>query len=85
MRTRNLRFGLAVLGLLAALPGCETWKRSGLRRGDDPASHALSSIPDDEEDEPKRLAGLSNFFKPTRRSGALSSEGADIERSLGIP
>jgi hypothetical protein len=86
MKRRMFGLGLSMLGLLPFLSGC-TETRPWLRpRSDDPA-RARTSADTDEEDKDKVLDVKSEskpFFKSSRLSGAMSSEGRDIERSLGI-
>jgi hypothetical protein len=75
----SLAFGCA--GALVA--GCETYRKQGLRsKSEDPAVRSAAAS-DEEDSEPNKPP--KGFFKPTRLSGALSSEGASIEKDLGIP
>ena len=99
MKRRRLVFGTAVLGLLPALAGCE-WNHGALRpkSGDhDPDVTKTSASKDgegkkdeDDSETDKVLDVRSNgsksqpFFKATRLSGAMSDEGRDIEKDLGI-
>lgn len=72
--------GLALLCACPALQGCETlhhelrWKAKDTEPADDGDSKegAVNS-------EPSK-----GFFHNTRLSGALSDEGRDIERNLGV-
>lgn len=75
MRRTHWLAGLALMAVGAS--GCETWNRQGLR----PKPLPTVEAPDD---EPAGPAGPKGFFKPTRLSGAMSEEGAEIERSLGV-
>ena len=58
-------------------PGCETWNRQGVRPKPLPIAEAS-------DEEPTKTAGPKGFFKSTRLPGAMSDEGEDIERSLGV-
>ena len=75
----------AVAGLLLA--GCSaTQKHAGKSKApDDPTAWGSSPISGKSEASVDESDGSGKgFLKSTRLSGALSSEGADIERSLGI-
>jgi hypothetical protein len=78
-RRLPLAIGSALLGF-AILPGCETLKHLGQRRD----SQTQTQPDEDVEKEKNRPEGLRNFFKPTRLPGAMSSEGAEVERDLGV-
>jgi hypothetical protein len=72
---RGLGLGLIVLSVLSFLPGCESldqYRRS--RSQEDVKSDA---------DEPG-ASETKGFFKSSRAPGALSSEAAEIEQSLGV-
>jgi hypothetical protein len=68
-----LRLGLTLLSVVLALPGCET-----LEHRRDARAH------DDSKSESEEEREAASFFKSSRISGAMSSEGRSIERSLGI-
>jgi hypothetical protein len=72
VKRRILRLGLVLVWSAAFLAGCET-----LGHNKRPQSS------DDAKSEEEREA--STFWKSSRPSGAMSSEGRSIERSLGIP
>ncbi len=88
MWRRPIRFALVASWVLGGLSGCLPDKSSSnfvRRESEHPGltreEARTSSIEEVETDRPE---GLKNFFKPTRRPGALSSEAAEIERSLGV-
>jgi hypothetical protein len=73
VKRRILRPGALLLAAIALLSGCETL-------GHTKHSGAHDEAKSDSEDT-KEGAG---FFKSSRVPGAMSSEGREIERSLGI-
>jgi hypothetical protein len=73
VKRRGLRLGLIVLSVLSFLPGCESLEQ--YRR-----SRPQEDVKPD-ADEPSETKG---FFKSSRIPGAMSSEGREIEQSLGI-
>ena len=81
MKRRILELSLALACACPALAGCESLRhgssprsgRHGERGRTSPAEH-----PEVKSEAPK------GFFKSTRLSGAMSDEGRDIEKSLGI-
>lgn len=83
MKRRILWLALAIGCAGAGLCGCETLNRFGRKSGSD-ADAAHLTAPAESENEESAPAGPKGFFKPTRLSGALSSEGAEIERHLGV-
>lgn len=87
MRRQPIRnLGLILTVLLSLPSGCT---RPPVR-GSDPLEFGATTPPaallagplDEEEDLAAEARG---FFKPSRLSGAWSSEAAEIEESLGIP
>ena len=75
----------AVAGLLLA--GCSATQKHAAKSKapDDPPSWDSSPISGKSEAGGDEAGGTGKgFFKSTRLSGALSSEGAEIERSLGV-
>ena len=66
----------------AVLPGCETFQHGLRPRSQSDATEAMAT--DTKADEPGEPGATKGFFKSSRLSGAMSSEGRDIERSLGI-
>jgi hypothetical protein len=88
MKRRRIRFALAVVcASTATLAGCETIGH-GLRSKNDPPIVVLDdplAKKGQEQAEELQTGRPSGFFKATRRSGAWSSEAAEIERSLGVP
>jgi hypothetical protein len=75
MKRRVLRLGLLVLSVLSILPGCESLDQYRRPRSpDDVKSDAEESSASDSK----------GFFKSSRLPGAMSSEGREIEQSLGI-
>jgi hypothetical protein len=82
MIRRIFRLGLILACGASALPGCETLKHETRPRSetDEPRAAESQSEPgDSSESTPSK-----GFFKSSRLSGAMSSEGRDIERSLGV-
>jgi hypothetical protein len=73
VKRRELRLGLIVLSILSFLPGCESLEH--YRR---PRSQEDVKPEADESSESK------GFFKSSRIPGAMSSEGREVEQSLGI-
>ncbi len=71
------------LGLLALSAGCSAPARqvSHSKPPEDPTAWSGSAVTRDESGGSGAGKG---FLKPTRLRGAMSSEGADIERSLGV-
>jgi hypothetical protein len=72
VRRRDLRLGPVFVSAAVLLCGCESLDHT--RR---PHEYDVKS---DAEDTPE----TKGFFKSSRLSGAMSSEGRDIERSLGV-
>ena len=67
--------------------GCEAGHRQSVRSKDskDPTSWSGSPISDrSDSDNDEGQSGPKGFLKSTRLPGALSSEGSEIERSLGV-
>lgn len=76
---------LSLSGVAPFLAGCEELHHGLKARSDDQARVE----PGEDEEEPKdKVLDVQSerkpFFKSTRLSGALSDEGRDIERSLGV-
>lgn len=72
---------LAGMGLFSS--GCET--PNHFVRKSHPDEKAANYVPaEDGDGEAKAAAGPKGFFKGGRLPGAMSSEGAEIERSLGV-
>ncbi len=72
MKRRILGLGLILVSSAALLVGCEMLEHNKRSRS-----------PDDAKSEEEKET--STFFKSSRISGAMSSEGRSIERDLGIP
>jgi len=69
------------------LMGCDAGHRQTVRSKapDDPTSWSGSPITDRSESSNEGGSGAGKgFLKATRLPGALSSEGSEIERSLGV-
>jgi hypothetical protein len=86
MNRRIFGFGVSMLSLLPFLSGC-TEMRPWLRpRSDDPSR--IRPTEDENENGKDKVLDVQSdskpFFKSSRLSGAMSSEGREIERSLGI-
>lgn len=90
MKRRRIPLVLTVVcASTATLAGCETIGHNLRPKNeppivvvDDPLAKAKT---DQEQSEEIQTSRPSGFFKATRRSGAWSSEAAEIERSLGVP
>ena len=81
MMRRIRGLGLALLSAFPFLTGCETLKQE-VRTPKEPALEDVAEAAP-EEGEVKSEAPR-GFFKSSRLSGALSDEGREIERDLGI-
>jgi hypothetical protein len=81
MKRRILKLGLALACVCPALVGCE-WLHHGVRSHSDATANEASDPSKVEEIKSEPPKG---FFKSTRLSGAMSDEGRDIEKSLGVP
>jgi hypothetical protein len=82
MKRRWIAVGLTLMFGLPMLSGCETLNQTIRRNsGDKPKSTG-----DDEKDEVEKVSSEApkGFFSGNRLSGAMSSEGRDVERSLGV-
>ena len=84
MLRKVLRIMFAVVPVAACLCGCES-TRHGLRSKSRADSLAAAAGEDDTDHE-KNVASSApkGFFKNNRLSGAMSSQGREIEESLGI-
>jgi hypothetical protein len=85
MKRRVLRLGWVVGCAGTILAGCQSLHPLGLRSRDDPSATRLITPGKLPESEPEMPEGTKGFFKPSRLHGALSDEGAEVERHLGIP
>ena len=86
-----LRAGLILGALSIGLVGChsapkQTRQTAKKSSPDDPTSWSGTAISrGDKDDDASSAAGSpKSILKPGRLSGAMSSEGSDIERSLGV-
>src|SRR5205807_2482146 len=84
MKRRFLRLGMAIGCAWAFLPGCDLFHRQGLRSHSDPSTADSTRPANYRGDGSEAPGGENGFFKPTWLSGALSREGEDIERDLGV-
>lgn len=96
MRRRMIGLsGLLTASLLATAVGCESFRHATRTDKDDPATalkaDALEPTAVDGDatkihavDGDGKSGGAQPFFKNSRKPGALSSEGRDIEKSLGV-
>lgn len=80
MIRRIPELSLALACALPALAGCESLRRN-LRPEPEITADATEKPAEHPEIESEAPKG---FFKSTRLSGAMSDEGRDIEKSLGI-
>jgi hypothetical protein len=82
MRKTILWLALGCAGL--SLVGCESFPK----RKETPATTRSTTAPipteGQAESDSAASAGPKGFFKSTRLPGAMSSEGAEIEHSLGV-
>jgi hypothetical protein len=83
MKYRRIRLGLAAACACWSLAGCE-WHRQGLRSADS-AQQQETSESDSAKGAEVKSDAPRGFFKATRLPGAMSDEGREIERDLGIP
>ena len=76
--------GLVGASLLAT--GCGAGGRQAVRSKPpaDPTSWSESSLSSRAETDSGSAGGTRGFFKASRLPGAMSSEGEEIERSLGV-
>jgi hypothetical protein len=85
MIRRIFRLGLILVCGGAVLPGCETLKHETRPNSDSDVPHAAESTSESKESgDSSESTPTKGFFKSSRLSGAMSSEGRDIERSLGV-
>jgi hypothetical protein len=77
MKGRILPRVLAIVCAAALLPGCEMLRHNLRPRSDDDTAR----VDDAKSEESIEAKG---FFKSSRLSGAMSSEGREIEQSLGV-
>lgn len=88
MRYRLLRQGLLVVGVGAAVLGCETQKKLAVR--DDPdeaiaaASARVEALEGEDKDDLRASKVAKGFFKNNRLPGGWSDQANEIERSLGV-
>ena len=82
---------LLTLGVILAIStGCESLRSSTRKHADGAADEAVDRVGAVESEASKVLAVDSDaknptpFFKNNRLSGALSDEGREIERNLGV-
>jgi hypothetical protein len=77
MKRRWIAVGLS---LTLGLSGCQSMNQAMKHSSADRAD----SRSDDDDVERVKSEAPKGFFKNSRLSGAMSSEGRDIERSLGV-
>jgi hypothetical protein len=78
MKKPNLWLGVALGCVGVSLAGCENMPK----RGQQSSTHSAAPVSESDSDPtPPQAKG---FFKSTRLPGSMSSEGADIEKSLGV-
>jgi hypothetical protein len=81
MKDRILGLGLALLGAAVGVTGCETLRHEVRSKSED-------TLHEDDSDDSKVIGvkptSTKGFFKSSRLSGAMSDEGREIERDLGI-
>ena len=79
MKRRILGIALALAAACSALTGCELFRH-------DVRSKSDGGAPDDETSRigEVRSEAPKGFFKSSRLPGAMSDEGREIERDLGI-
>jgi hypothetical protein len=86
MKQRFLRLGLLLACAVSVLSGCE-WIDHNVRpraSDDEPRPPEVATDPEVSKSFFSEPEAPKSFFKSSRLSGAMSSEGRDIERSLGI-
>jgi hypothetical protein len=80
MKRRILELSLALACAFPALAGCES-----LRHRLRPDPDVTANIEDEPAEHPEiKSEAPKGFFPNTRLSGAMSDEGRDVEKSLGI-
>ena len=74
------------LGLLALAAGCSAPAKqvSHSKPPEDPTAWSGSAVTRDDDSGGGGAGAGKGFLKATRLRGAMSSEGAEIERSLGV-
>jgi hypothetical protein len=87
-RLRGFSTTLLFLGLWPLLTGCESMRNS-VRHNDSHAKETAAKTEHDGEPGSDEVLDVKSskprpFFKPSRLSGAMSDEGREIERDLGI-
>ncbi len=83
MKPSLVSAALALGGVCIALTGCQPEHQATVRKAkpDDPTAWSGPTITRDSDDS----GASGGFFKQgSRLSGAMSSEGADVEKSLGF-
>jgi hypothetical protein len=76
MKRRIMGLGLALISACSFLAGCESLGHGAKSKA---SEDSIADKVDSVKPEPSK-----GFFKPSRLSGAMSSEGREVERDLGI-
>ncbi|HEX8199878.1 MAG TPA: hypothetical protein VF590_05285 [Isosphaeraceae bacterium] len=84
MKRRVLRLEWIVVGAGMILAGCQSLHPLGLRPRDDPSAGQPIAPTESSNPETALAEKIQGLHKPSRLRGALSSEGAEVERHLGI-
>jgi hypothetical protein len=80
MKRRLLGLGLTLLSACVCLAGCETLRQATRSKADGPdQGERVADKVEGVKSEPSK-----GFFQSSRLSGAMSNEGREIERDLGI-
>jgi hypothetical protein len=77
MKRRIIGLGMALISACSFLTGCSSLGHGAKSK---PSEDSIA----DKVDSVKQDPAASGFFKNSRLSGAMSSEGRDIERDLGV-
>jgi hypothetical protein len=77
MKRALFLLGVAVLSAAVVVPGCEHFRNVSAHHEPAPEAEA-------EDAEAQASSPPKGFFKSTRLPGAMSEEGSEIERSLGV-
>jgi hypothetical protein len=84
MKRSILEIGVSLACLSISVGGCSPAQKQATKgKPDDPTAWSGSSIKSSEETA-SGDDGSKSLFKSSRLSGAMSDEGRDIERSLGV-
>jgi hypothetical protein len=84
MICRRIRLGAVLVVACLAPLGCASAQKAKHSESVDTAYRDEEDAVKDEDLKPEISKGFNKFFKGTRLPGAMSDEGAEIERHLGV-